>query len=269
MKNNLLLLSVFLVSLSCIDKNPKIDESKYIAMQQEYESEKSDLASVKTNFLSANKASINEKLLFFEKIKDSAYSSDQVLLDSTYYLSDTPVKLVNFPMSLKQRFVMSTTRTSRNTDDDTRQKAIFLARQGNEFAEKAFSEHYQEIYPCEDSLEGNLCSDLKMNDLKTFLDLKYAFVVDGYRITEPALEDSKNFTPGLFFAAVVVHDIEKNEALIRFNIAASNSEEVQYREGGYLDEDPLKKIQSDFEINIKKEIWAACQKHFDIGTSRY
>ena len=229
MKNSLLLFTILVLCFSCVDKNPKIEESKYLAMQQEYEAEKSEISNARADFLSENKVHMSKKLEFFKKIKDSSATSDQVLRDSTFYLADTPIKLINFPISLTQKFVISNTRGLQNSEEEnTKSKAIFLAKDGNEFAEAAFNESYRDLHICEDDTEGNLCSELKINELEVFKDLKYAFVIDGYRISEPALEDSKNFTPGLFFASIVVHDIEKNTAILQFNIAASNSEEVQY-----------------------------------------
>lgn len=270
MKNIPLLLCSIVLVCSCVDKNPELDEEKYKQLQLTYENDKSSLETNKTEFFNTHKATIVHKIELFKKLKDSTNAFTGVNVDSTFYLKGVHIKTINFPRSFThssaEQFKQSLLgKRSVGTKNDGAEKAIFLPKQGNEFAENNFVESYSNLYGCDLAKIDSECANMSVERLQEFLDLKYAFIIQGYRMVEPSLEDSKNFTAGIFFATIVAYDLTTEKPILSFSSVATNSDEVSYRKGGYLNQKPTEIIKQDFEQSIKKELGKSCLKHFDVN----
>ena len=263
MKNLAFLLVISCFMFSCVEKDPKLDESKYITMQQEYEAQKLEITSAKTSFFEDKQEALASKLALFKKVKDSNTTFTNVSKDTTFYLKGAAIKMVNFPTFIGPNYVPRRARNSANTATDQK-TGIFIAKQGNTFSEETFREYYTELYNCKDKNITNDCTDLKVTELQHFLDLDYAFIVSGHKVMEPSLEDSKNFSPGIFLATITAYDLNSDKAILDFSVVATNSEEVSYREGGFINSNPTEVVQNDFRKNIQKALWEGCQKHFNL-----
>jgi len=264
MKNLLFLLSSLLFFSACIDKDPKLDEAKYMSMQQEYEANKNEIASVKTSFYNDNQETLSKRIAMFRKIKDSSNQFTGVSTDTTYFHQKDALRMTNFPMQLGRNFTIPRTSGSKAKIDA--KTAIFIAKDGNAYAEGAFSAFYEELFDCEPNKISAACTDLKVAKLQDFLNLKYAFVVAGHTLTEPSLEGSSNFSPGIFVANIIAYDLSEDKPILNFSVVATNSDEVSYREGGFLSANPLDEIKGDFRVNIQKALWEGCKKHFNFGS---
>jgi hypothetical protein len=192
-----------------------------------------------------------------QALKDSTTKFEEVNSDPEFYLPARSLRAINYN---KGKNLHGNSESSvLNTGVD---KIVFLPVEGNEFAENSYEEAYQYLYDCD--FVGDDCSTISTDILKDFVDLKYAFIIKGYRITEPKIQPDDTFESGLFMAMITVFDITNSKAIYQFTSVASNSEEVSFREDGFLSQEPQHEIERDFDGNIGSEIWKSVQTHFNI-----
>ena len=79
--------SLLLSSLlfSCVDKNPEVDEKKYLTAQKEYEQKKETLSKSKGLYFKENSAAIIAKINSLHKLADSTNTFKEASTDSTLF----------------------------------------------------------------------------------------------------------------------------------------------------------------------------------------
>lgn len=249
MKNSLLLLALFLC-FNCINKTPDVDEEEYKKTQLEYEALKQELSISKDAFFTENKDSLIKKVNLFKRLKDTVTVFENVNKDSLFFLKEVQLTSLNYSLGRQTK---------------VGEKVVFLPKRAEKFADVlSFYETYKQLYSCEDN-NIEACKGMKTAVLKEFLDIKYAFVFEGYIIIEPSLDAKDSFASGLFFGSVLVYDLVKNKPLYQYSFTATNSEEISYREGGILSEKPIEVIKRDFNSNISKAFREKTKKHFNFN----
>lgn len=249
MKHVYLALLLFALCFSCIDKKPELSAADYKKKQEDYERLKTELSKDKTAFYNENKDSLMAKIELFKKLKDTATVYTNINEDETFFLDSEPIKAINFHGSA-----------------DAQIKAVFLTKGDDSFTNHKFNEPYSRLYVCAENEEDKSCSSLQSAVLENFLALKYAFVIDGYRLMEPDIEGEDGFSSGLFLGSILVYDLQKDSPIYEFTFTASNSDEVKYMTGGYMDQNPQHVLNRDFEANIIESIKENCKKHFNFVT---
>ncbi len=250
MKNTLILLTISILFFNCVNKTPNLSEEDYKKEQLEYEALKKKLSADKSVFFKKNKDSLMKKISLFKKLKDSSTVFSDVNIDSLFYLKNVQLHSDNY-------------RAGRLKQGD---KAIFLSKNDKKIFERtSLPENYEQLYSC---LENNQsCKYMETAILKDFLAIKYAFIVDGYTIMEPSIQDKSNFKSGLFFSTVLVYDLVKNKPLYKYSFSATNSKEISYRDSNrsYLKEKPRDVIKRDFNNNILLSFRKESKKHFNFN----
>ncbi len=251
MKNTFILFIASFLLFNCVNKNPSLNEEDYKKRQLEYETLKKKLSVNRSLFFEENKDSIMKKIRLFKKLKDSSTVFSDVNTDSLFYLKNAQLYATNYRTgSLKQG-----------------DKAIFLPKNDEKvFENTSLPENYEQLYSCLEDLEQS-CKYMETDILKSFLDIKYAFIIQGYKIIKPSIENKTNFKSGLFFSTILVYDLVKNKPLYKYSFTATNSEQISYRDSNrsYLREDPIDAIKRDFNTNILVAFRKESKKHFNFN----
>lgn len=252
MKNVIYILAIALLLISCVDKSPKLNEDDYKIAQQEYETLKSQLSVDKEAFYNENKVALKKKINLFRTLKDSTTVFNDVNDAEDFFLDSISLRSINFKAS----------RNSKGTN------AVFISKSDKDFMTFPLKEDYERLYWCETNDTDGTCESINSAILKTFLEVKYVFVVNGYRLIEPTLSDKDNFESGLFIATILVYDIDKEAPLYQYSVSATNNEKVSYMQNSFMKTNLITLLKRDFENNISKSIWEGTQKHFTMA-SRY
>ena len=178
-------LSLFILT-SCVDKNPQLNEEDYKKEQQEYELRKAKLEGGNKSFFIENKEAIFNKINLFKKLKDTATVFEDVNDAEDFYLNEIKLQSINYNIGNKEGL-----------------KVVFIEKEkdGKPAFYHKLEEPYDALYFCETN-DKDKCSNLDLNVIKEFLDIKYVFVVDGYRLMEPKIIGTKSFESGLFIANI-------------------------------------------------------------------
>ncbi|MBO0590749.1 hypothetical protein I2486_04950 [Cellulophaga sp. E16_2] len=262
-----LLLSSLL--FSCVDKNPEVDETKYLTAQKEYEEKKETLTKSKGLYFKENSAAIIAKITNLHKLADSTNTFKEASTDSTLFYRSSAINFINFPNYIVTDKSKSVNYSSfefrpKEKSNVPSKSAVFIAKENNEFAKQNIKDVLEHLYSCTDTPLDISCTSLNEEELEQFKDISLAFIIEGYSVMDPKLDAADNFSSGLFFASITAIDIEKNYPILKFNVTATNSDQIEYREGGFMNESPSQKINEDYRNNIRKAILAACKKHFTV-----
>lgn len=249
MKYSFTLLFALLLFSSCVDKNPELNEEDYRLAQQEYEKMKAEIDGGNEAFFTEHKNEVFNKINLFKRLKDSTNVFENVNKKEGFYLENVKLQAINFKIG--------------NIDGE---KVIFLPKNktGKSLFNYKLSEPYEALYYCEKHEEK--CSHLKAEVLQEFIDIKYVFVLNGYRVLEPKIIDGSSFQSGLFIGDITVYDIDADKPIYNYVINASNNDEVSYASFGN-DNKMLTDLylQNDFNDNIYKSIVEATEKHFNFS----
>ncbi|MBA6315319.1 hypothetical protein [Cellulophaga baltica] len=263
--------SLLLSSLlfSCVDKNPEVDEKKYLTAQKEYEQKKETLSKSKGLYFKENSAAIIAKINSLHTLADSTNTFKEASTDSTLFYRSSAINFINFPNYIVTDKSKSVNYSSfefkaKQKSTEPSKSAVFIAKENNEFAKQNINDVLDDLYSCINTPLDITCTSLNEEELEQFKNISLAFVIEGYSVMDPKLDDSDNFSSGLFFASITAIDIEKNYPILKFDVTATNSDQIEYREGGFMNESPSQKINEDYRTNIKKAIIAACKKHFKV-----
>jgi len=240
-------LSLFILT-SCVEKNPQLDEADYKKEQQEYELLKAKLEGGNKSFFIENKDEIFSKINLFKKLKDTATVFEDVNDTEDFYLNDVKLQSINYNIGNKEGL-----------------KVVFIEKEkeGKPSFYHKLEEPYDALYFCETNDKGK-CSNLDLDVIKEFLDIKYVFLINGYRLMEPKITGSKSFESGLFIADIVVFDIENNKPIYNYSVSATNNEEisvVSLGKGAYDLSDHY--LTNDFNKNINQNMREETEKHFN------
>ncbi len=236
---------------NCVNKAPSVNEEDYKKEQKEYEVLKEKLTIDKSEFFKENKEAIMKKTSLFKKLKDTATKFSEVNTDSTFFLKDVTLNAINY-------------RIGRSKEAD---KIVFLPkRQENISRYYQFKEAYEQLYSCEENANES-CENMKVGVLKEFLDIKYAFVIDGYTIVEPSIDKKDSFMSGLYYGSVLVYDIINDKPLYRYAYTGTNSEQISYRDSGnsFMKQNPIDVIKNDFEKNVSSALRKETKKYFNFN----
>lgn len=240
-------LSLFILT-SCVEKNPQLDEVDYKKEQQEYELLKAKLEGGNKSFFIENKDEIFSKINLFKKLKDTATVFEDVNDTEDFYLNDVKLQSINYNIGNKEGL-----------------KVVFIEKEkeGKPSFYHKLEEPYDALYFCETN-DKDKCSNLDLDLIKEFLDIKYVFIINGYRLMEPKITGSKSFESGLFIADIVVFDIENNKPIYNYSVSATNNEEisvVSLGKGAYDLSDHY--LTNDFNKNINQNMREETEKHFN------
>ncbi len=240
-------LSLFILT-SCVEKNPQLDEVDYKKEQQEYELLKAKLEGGNKSFFIENKDEIFSKINLFKKLKDTATVFEDVNDTKDFYLNDVKLQSINYNIGNKEGL-----------------KVVFIEKEkeGKPSFYHKLEEPYDALYFCETN-DKDKCSNLDLDLIKEFLDIKYVFIINGYRLMEPKITGSKSFESGLFIADIVVFDIENNKPIYNYSVSATNNEEisvVSLGKGAYDLSDHY--LTNDFNKNINQNMREETEKHFN------
>lgn len=252
MKNTFTLLICSFIFFSCINKNPKLNEEDFKNEQLAYENIKKKVNENKVQFFNEHRDSLMKKIRLFKKLKDTATVFKNVNSDTTFFFKNVRLNAINYNLGIKSI---------------EGKEAIFLNRTMTAPISKykSLSESYAQLYSCLDT-DDESCTYIEKPFLQQLLDIKYAFVIDGYTLIEPNIESKKSFQSGLFVGSVLVYDLIHNKPLYRYAYSAQNSEQITYREQrSYFKEKPLDVIKDDFENNIIVSFRKATKKHFNFN----
>ncbi|WP_158974545.1 hypothetical protein [Cellulophaga sp. L1A9] len=266
-----LLTTVLLSSLlfSCVNKSPEVDETKYLTAQKEYEQKKETLTKNKGVYFKGNSTAIIAKINSLNKLADSTNTFNEASNDSTLFYRSAAINFINFPSYIvtdKDKSVNSSSfefRAKQKSNVPSK-SAVFIAKENNKFAKQNIKDVLSDLYSCTNIPLDITCTSLNETELEQFKDISLAFIIEGYSIMDPKLDDADNFSSGLFFATITAVDVEKNHPILKFDVSATNSDKIEYREGGYMNESPSQKISEDYRKNIRTALLAACKKHFEV-----
>jgi len=265
MKNILTLLLISISFFNCVNKNPSLNEEDYKKEQLEYEALKKKINGDKTAFFNDNKEAIMEKIRLFKKLKDTATTFSNVNTDSTFFLKDVNLNAINytlFEFGLRRNDKMLKSTSKRNNKSE---KVVFLPKREENYSKYySFKEEYEQLYACEENANQS-CEHMEVKVLKEFLDIKYAFIFEGFTIIKPSLDKKDSFSSGLFYCDVLVYDIINNKPLYKYSFSATNSKQISYRESNksYLNEKPIDVIKNDFRKNIRSALYKETKKYFN------
>lgn len=269
MKNLFTTLLFSSLLFSCVSKSPEVDETKYLTAQKEYEQKKETLTKSKGLYFKENSPAIIAKINNLHKLADSTNTFHEASNDSTLFYRSAAINFINFPSHIvtdKNKSVSLSNfefRAKQKSNLPSR-SAVFIAKENNKFAKQNIKDVLVDLYSCTNTPLDITCTSLNEEELEQFKDISFAFIIEGYSVMDPRLDDADNFSSGLFFATITAIDVEKNYPILKFDVSATNSNKIEYREGGFMNESPSQKISEDYRKNIRKALIAACKKHFEI-----
>lgn len=258
MKNIQFYLAILVLFVSCVNKTPELNEEEYILFQQEYEANKKKSTEQKEQFFAEYKDEIKLKLDLIESLKDSTRTFDVEIKDEDYFLDGLTLTPIN-NKSIRGSYYRE---EPSNDESAASINVVFLAVNGNDFAEYKYEEPYNKLYDFDFETSNTSELEVDYNELKQFVDLKYAFISQGYRVMEPTLGADDTFESGMFFGTYVFYDLVNNKPLYSIVTSASNSEEISFTENKYYKRKEIDVIKGDFEMNITTEITKSLKKHF-------
>ena len=239
-------LSLFILT-SCVEKNPQLDEADYKKEQQEYELLKAKLEGGNKSFFIENKDAIFSKINLFKKLKDTATVFEDVNDAEDFYLNDVKLQSINYNIGNKEGL-----------------KVVFIEKEkeGKPSFYHKLEEPYDALYFCETNDEEK-CSSLDSDVIQEFLDIRYVFIIDGYRLMEPKKMGMKSFEPGLFAADIVVYDIDEDKPIYNYSISATNNDEISVvNMGGRAYDLTDHYLINDFNKNINENMRVETEKYF-------
>lgn len=250
MKISLIVFISLFILTSCVEKDPQLSEADYRKEQQEYEQLKAKLEGGNKSFFLENKEAIFSKINLFKKLKDTTTLYENVNNTEDFYLDDIKLQAINYNIGNKEGL-----------------KAVFLEKEkdGTPSFNRKLEEPYDALYFCESNDEDK-CSNLDLDVIKEFLDIKYVFIINGYRLMEPKITGSKSFESGLFIADIVVYDIDNDKPIYNYSVSATNNEEisvVSLGRGAYDLSDHY--IANDFNNNINENMRVETEKYFNFS----
>ena len=258
MKKLLPVFILLILSTSCVDKNPDLDEAIFKKEQQDYEAKKKNKLASNQEYLIEHGAVIQERLKTIYKVQDSAFDFTGISTDTTFFLSG-------------KRLAISSTgsfpKKSQNNQVESRSKILVVNRRNGTFKESRYVDPYERLYMCMDNFE-DLCDDTDLIVMEELVATHYVAVIEELMRMTPSIESKGNFNGGLFIARIKIYDVLNDKPLIQITASATNSDELSYREGGYLSENPSSVIKRDFEMNIYSSIEKALRRHFTLSNTK-
>lgn len=251
MKKLLVTLFTLLSIFSCVDEDPQLDSEKYKAIQKSYEEDKKALNFEKNDFFVKNKSIVEEKINLIADLKDSLKEFKDIPSDSNFILEGEILNNLNFSS-------LSYSRHKNNKKEAI--NTIFVNKNGYE-STSYMKEPYYKLYDFDFSDTTTKQFGIPEATINTFLKIKYVFILNGFTLSEPSIQDNVNFNSGLYFGSVIVYDMDNRKPLYQYTYMAESSEEINYRKG--YGQSGSSAIKNDFTNNINKALISETKKHFN------